>query len=94
MIDVSGLIHRYAGQTEPALDGINLHVRRGSLFGLLGPNGSGKTTLISILTGILHANAGTVKIDGRDMPRDARAIQQFCSLVPQDNAFYPTLTVA
>jgi ABC-2 type transport system ATP-binding protein len=94
VIDVSGLIHRYAGQPQPALAGIDLHVRRGSLFGLLGPNGSGKTTLISILTGILRANAGTVNIDGLDMPRDARAIQQRCSLVPQDNAFYPTLTVA
>lgn len=94
MIDVSGLIHRYAGQADPALAGINLHVRRGSLFGLLGPNGSGKTTLISILTGILRGDAGTVKIDGRDMPRESKTIQQFCSLVPQDNAFYPTLTVA
>lgn len=94
MITVSGLVHQYAGQTVPALAGINLHVRRGSLFGLLGPNGSGKTTLISILTGILQANAGTVTIDDRDMPRDARAIQQFCSLVPQENAFYPTLTIA
>lgn len=94
MIKVSGLVHQYARQAAPALAGINLEVRRGSLFGLLGPNGSGKTTLISILTGILHANAGAVTIDGRDMPRDAGVIQQFCSLVPQENAFYPTLTVA
>lgn len=94
MIRVSGLVHQYADQTAPALAGVDLHVRRGSLFGLLGPNGSGKTTLISILTGILRANAGMVQVNGRNMPRDAREIQRVCSLVPQENAFYPTLTVA
>ncbi|MEP6832162.1 MAG: ABC transporter ATP-binding protein [Gemmatimonas sp.] len=93
MIDVKGVVHRYAGQRAPALAGIDLHVRRGSLFGLLGPNGSGKTTLISILTGILRANSGEVRIDGRSLPQDARSIQRMCSLVPQENAFYPTLTV-
>ena len=93
MIRVTGLVHQYAGQTAPALAGVDLHVRRGSLFGLLGPNGSGKTTLISILTGILRANGGVVEIVGRNMPRDAREIQRLCSLVPQENAFYPTLTV-
>lgn len=93
MIDVKGLVHSYAGQSAPALAGIDLHVRRGSLFGLLGPNGSGKTTLISILTGILRSSAGAISIDGRTLPQDARAIQKICSLVPQENAFYPTLTV-
>lgn len=94
MIRVAGLVHQYPGQETPALAGVDLHVRRGSLFGLLGPNGSGKTTLISILTGILRANAGSVMIDGRSLPGDARDIQRICSLVPQENAFYPTLTIA
>jgi len=93
VIDVRSVVHRYAGQTAPALAGIDLHVRRGSLFGLLGPNGSGKTTLISIITGILRADSGAVSIDGRRLPQDTRAIQRICSLVPQENAFYPTLTV-
>lgn len=94
MIKVKAVVHCYVGQTAPALAGIDLHVRRGSLFGLLGPNGSGKTTLISILMGILRADSGTVSIDGRSLPQDTRAIQRVCSLVPQENAFYPTLTVA
>ncbi len=94
MIDVRNVVHRYAGQSVPALSGISLHVREGSLFGLLGPNGSGKTTLISILTGILRSNEGRVQIGGLEMPAKARAVQQFLSLVPQENAFYPTLTIA
>ncbi|MEO7362524.1 MAG: ABC transporter ATP-binding protein, partial [Gemmatimonadaceae bacterium] len=93
MIDARDVVHSYAGQTAPALAGIDLHVRRGSLFGLLGPNGSGKTTLISIMTGILRADSGAISIDGRRFPEDLRAIQRICSLVPQENAFYPTLTV-
>lgn len=94
MIEVAELVHRYSGQTATALNGVNLSVRRGSLFGLLGPNGSGKTTLISILSGILHASAGTVRVNGMEMPANAREVQRHCSLVPQENVFYPTLTVA
>lgn len=94
MIEVRDVVYRYAAQADAALAGISLNVRQGSLFGLLGPNGSGKTTLISILCGVLHAQAGTVRIDGLDMSSHAREVQQFCSLVPQENAFYPTLTVS
>ncbi len=93
MIEIHGVTFRYPGQTEPALKGVDLRVRDGSVFGLLGPNGSGKTTLISILTGLLQPVSGTVRIDGRDLGRDLAAIQAFTSLVPQENAFYPTLTV-
>ena len=94
MIEVRDLVHRYAGQTQPALAGVNLSVRAGSLFGLLGPNGSGKTTLISILTGILRADSGRLSVDGLALPVSTRQVQQFSSLVPQENAFYPTMTVA
>ncbi|MBC8088903.1 MAG: ABC transporter ATP-binding protein [Phycisphaerae bacterium] len=94
MIEVRDVVHRYAGQSGHALSGVNLHVREGSLFGLLGPNGSGKTTLISILTGILRANEGHVVVGGLGMPARAREVQRFISLVPQENAFYPTLSIA
>lgn len=89
-----GVTFRYPRQDQPALLGVDLRVRRGSVYGLLGPNGSGKTTLISILAGLLPAASGTVLIDGREISTHARDIQDFCSLVPQENAFYPTLTVA
>jgi len=83
VIEIRDLRFRYPGAARDALLGLSLQVRDGSLFGLLGPNGSGKTTLISLLTGLLQAASGDVRIgDG------ARA------LVPQDYAFYPRLTVA
>src|SRR5574337_458899 len=55
-----------------ALDGVDLDVRRGELLALLGPNGAGKTTAISLLLGLLRADAGTVELFGRD-PQDVRA---------------------
>ncbi|MGH7653214.1 MAG: ABC transporter ATP-binding protein [Gemmatimonadaceae bacterium] len=94
MIDVRDLTFRYPGAPVPALDALTLSVREGSLFGLLGPNGSGKTTLISILAGTLPSKPGSAMIGGHDVSAGRAAVQSLCALVPQEYAFYPTLTVA
>ncbi|EQD31458.1 multidrug ABC transporter ATP-binding protein, partial [mine drainage metagenome] len=60
---------------------------------MLGPNGSGKTTLISILTGLLQSQYGQVRIDHKSLPQDLDDIQALISLVPQEYAFYPKLSV-
>ena len=52
-----------------ALHGIDLHVRRGTVSGLIGPNGSGKTTLVNIITGIYAPDSGRVLLDGKDVSR-------------------------
>lgn len=93
MIQIEGLNFRYPGAEREAIRDLSLKVRRGSLFGLLGPNGSGKTTLISILTGLSSATSGQVRIDGKRLPAQAREIQAFSALVPQEYAFYPRLSV-
>jgi ABC-2 type transport system ATP-binding protein len=93
MIHVENLSKRYAGQAAPALDGVTLHIPRGSIFGLLGPNGAGKTTLISILVGLVPKGAGNVTFDGRDLDTDRRAIKSRIGFVPQDFAFYPMLSI-
>jgi ABC-2 type transport system ATP-binding protein len=94
VIDVRDLTFWYPGATVPALDTLTLSIRDGSLFGLLGPNGSGKTTLISILAGTLPLRAGTASIGGHDLSAGRGQLQSVCALVPQEYAFYPTLTVA
>lgn len=69
---------------KQALNGVDLKVRRGSIFGLLGPNGAGKSTLINILAGLTTKSSGTAAIWGRDIdarPRDARAA---LGVVPQE----------
>jgi len=93
VIEVAGLCKRYRGADAAALDAIDLRVPAGALFGLLGPNGAGKTTFMSILTGLLAKDAGTVRIGGIDLDRDRRALRRLIGYVPQALAFYPTLTV-
>jgi ABC-2 type transport system ATP-binding protein len=89
-IEAEGLLKTYpATKSMPpkeALRGVDLKVRRGSIFGLLGPNGAGKSTFINILAGVTRKSAGTVRIWGRDIdktPRDARAA---IGVVPQEIA--------
>ncbi len=69
IIEVRGICKRYAGRT--ALDGVSLSVPRGRITGVIGPNGSGKSTLFSIIAGTVRADAGSVRIDGRDVSRDS-----------------------
>lgn len=74
LVEVEGLVRKFDGFR--AVDGISFSVRRGEIFGFLGPNGSGKTTTIRILCGILPPSSGTVRVVGTDMavrPRDAQA---------------------
>lgn len=92
LISVEGLNYRYEGAPVPALNDINLTITAGSCFGLLGPNGAGKTTLISILTGLLQPQQGRVLVGGHSFPRDANDIKRLSALVPQEYAFYPSLS--
>ena len=89
-IEIEGLRKTYAGTRnmppKEALKGIDLKIKRGSIFGLLGPNGAGKSTTINILAGVTNKTSGHVKIWGRDIdksPRDARAA---IGVVPQELA--------
>jgi ABC-2 type transport system ATP-binding protein len=90
LIEIKHLYKSY--DKKPVLKDVNLTVRRGAVTGLLGPNGAGKTTLISILTGIINKDSGSVTVDGIDLDRELRIIQSKCSYVPQSFAFYPRLT--
>src|SRR5262245_41295655 len=69
-----------------ALKAIDLEIRRGEVFALLGPHGAGKTTLISIICGIVTASEGSVEVDGHDIAADWRAARSLIGLVPQEIA--------
>ena len=83
VISVSNLTKTYASGFQ-ALKGVDLEIRRGEIFALLGPNGAVKTTLISIVCGIVNATSGTVLADGHDVVREYRAARQKIGLVPQE----------
>ena len=87
---IEGLRKRF-GDVQ-ALDGLDLVVEPGSVFGFLGPNGAGKTTTIRILAGLARADAGQAWIDGLEVAADRRRIASRIGYLPQDPAFYPWMT--
>ncbi len=91
VVHIRGLTKRYGELV--ALDGVDLEIRAGEIFGLLGPNGAGKTTLISVVTGLCRASSGEVRVLGRDVVRDYRFTRRNVGLVPQEINFDPFFTV-
>lgn len=75
-----------------ALDGIDLEVGQGEIYGFIGPNGAGKTTTIRILLGILQATSGTATIFGQDAWRDAVEIHKRIAYVPGEVNLWSNLT--
>jgi len=90
MIDIMNLEKRF-GDTE-AVRGVSFTVEQGEFFGLLGPNGAGKTTTVGMLCGLIEPTSGSIAVDGMEMRRQPGAVKKRLGFVPQDLAFYPTLT--
>jgi len=90
MIVVENL-RKFYGNFE-AVNGISFQIAPGEFFGLLGPNGAGKTTTIGMLTGLISPTAGKIFIDGQDLESNLDTCKSKIGLVPQDLAFYPTLS--
>jgi len=89
-----GLTKTYPHARTPALSSFSLSMGPGEIVGLLGPNGAGKTTAISLLTGLLAPDSGSVQICGVDLFKHPRKARHWIGLVPQHIALYPSLTAA
>ncbi len=92
VIDVRGMTKRF-GNTV-AVNGIDLQVRRGEVYGFLGPNGSGKTTFIRMLCGLLAADAGEGTCLGFDVIRESETIKRQVGYMTQRFSFYEDLSIA
>ena len=89
-IEVDGLRKSFGDVL--ALDGLDLRVEAGTVFGLLGPNGAGKTTLVRIVATLLDADAGRVAVLGRDVARESLAVRRRIGLAGQFAAVDGELT--
>jgi ABC-2 type transport system ATP-binding protein len=89
-IGVRGLTKRFGRQL--AVDGLDLDVPQGSVYGFLGPNGSGKTTSIRMLLGLATPTAGDVRLLGERMPRASATVLPRVGALVEGPAFYPFLT--
>lgn len=74
------------------LENLSLDIKKGSVFGLLGPNAAGKTTLVSILNHLISKDSGTIEIYGYDFEKDIKEIKRISSYIPQTYSFYPNLS--
>ena len=89
-IETHGLTKRFRSQV--AVDGVDLAVPRGAVFGFLGPNGSGKTTTIRMLLGLVAASAGGARVLGADMPRHVDSVLPRVGALVEGPAFSPYLS--
>ena len=89
-IEAHGLVKRF-GDTV-ALDGVDLEVPRGAIYGLLGPNGAGKTTAVRVLTTLIRPDAGTALVDGVDVVADPHGVRTRIGLTGQYAAVEERLT--
>lgn len=93
MLKIKSVSYQYPNSQIQALRNVNLHISQGSAIGLLGPNGAGKTTLMSLLTGLQSVQQGEILFEGVPFEKLSKQQRHQISLVPQDFAFYPLLTV-
>lgn len=92
MLKIKGLQKNYGNYH--ALDGLDMEVAKGALYGFVGPNGAGKTTTIKIITGLLRPDGGKVEIDGIDAVQDPYRLKEKIGYVPDYFGVYDNLKVS
>ena len=94
IIKTNGLTKRFGSPSKGilAIDDLNIQVRRGNIFGFLGPNASGKTTTIGMLLGLVRPTSGSIELFGQDTKQDLPSLLRRTSTVLENSPFYPYLS--
>src|SRR5829696_6055690 len=90
-VEVRGLVREFKGGIR-AVDGLDLTVAEGEIYGFLGPNGAGKTTSVRILTTLLRPTAGVARVAGHDVVGEADAVRRQIGVALQEAAIDPLMT--
>lgn len=90
-IELTNVVKKYKNKT--VVNNINLNIKEGELFSLLGTNGAGKTTTIKMISTLIKQNSGTIKVLGYDTIKDYEAIRKSINVSPQETAVAMNLTV-
>ncbi len=91
MLEIRNLVKSYGGGPR-AVDGLNLSVETGDIYGFIGHNGAGKTTTLKCISGILPFDAGEILVDGIDVKKDPMAAKRIMRYIPDNPDLYPFLT--
>ncbi len=92
MIEIQNVSKSYSKGKIKAVDGLDLIVKAGEIFGFLGPNGAGKTTTIKMIVGLLRPDSGTIALNGLDTGRESLKCKSITTYVPDYPAVYERLT--
>ena len=90
-IQIENLVKTYGDNI--AVNGLNLNLEKGKVYGFLGPNGAGKSTTMNIITGYIGATSGTVKIDGYDIFKEPEKAKKCVGYLPESPPLYQDMTV-
>jgi len=90
IVEINELTKVYNG--VKAVDGVNLRIKEGEIFGFLGPNGAGKTTTILMLLGLTEPTSGEVKVFGYNATRNPLEVKKITGYLPENVGFYEDLT--
>lgn len=91
MIEIVNLTKKFKDKT--AVNNINLTIKEGELFALLGTNGAGKTTTIKMMSTLILPTSGEIKVSGYDIKKDRMKIKEIVNVSPQETAIAPNLSV-
>jgi len=92
-IETQDLVKIYKTGKVKAVDGLNLKIKKGEIYALIGANGSGKTTSINMITGALFPTSGSIKVLGQEIPKNRRLITNYIGVAPQDYSIYFDLSL-
>ncbi len=84
MVKTTDLVKNYSKGKVKAVDGLNLRIKHGEIYAIIGANGFGKTTTIKMLSGVLFPTSGKIEVLGYNIPKDRKKLAKFIGIAPQE----------